>query len=85
MVKAIKFYADWCGPCQAYSNVWDKVAEELKEKVEFVEINVDKDTTGLAAEYKVMSIPMTVIIKEEEEIKKTGLIQEQELKELILN
>ena len=84
MVKAIKFYADWCGPCKMYSKVWDKVAEEV-EGAEFVEIDVDKDTTGLAAEYKVRSIPYTVIIKEGEEVKKTGLLQEQELKNLILN
>jgi thioredoxin-like negative regulator of GroEL len=85
MVKAIKFYADWCGPCKMYSKIWNKVESELKEEVEFVEIDVDKDTTGLAAKYKVRSIPMTVVIKEEDEIKVTGLIQEKELKELILN
>ena len=85
MVKAIKFYADWCGPCKMYSKVWNKVSEELKEEVEFVEIDVDKDTTGLAAKYKVRSIPMTVILKEKDEVKMTGLIQEKELKELILN
>ena len=84
MVKAIKFYADWCGPCKMYSKIWDKVAEEV-EGVEFVEIDVVKDTTGLAAKYKGRSIPMTVVIKEEDEIKVTGLIQEKELKELILN
>ena len=85
MVKAIKFYADWCGPCKMYSKIWNKVESELKEEVEFVDIDVDKDTTGLAAKYKVRSIPMTVVIKEEDEIKVTGLIQEKELKELILN
>ena len=74
MVKVIKFYADWCGPCKMYSKIWDKVVEEV-EGVDFVEIDVDKDSTGLAAKYKVRSIPMTVIIKEGEEIKKTGLLQ----------
>jgi thioredoxin 1 len=84
MVKVIKFYADWCGPCKMYSKIWDKVVEEV-EGVDFVEIDVDKDSTGLAAKYKVRSIPMTVIIKEGEEIKKTGLLQEKELKDLIIN
>ena len=84
MVKVIKFYADWCGPCKMYSKIWDKVVEEV-EGVEFIEIDVDKDSTGLAAKYKVRSIPMTVIIKEGEEIKKTGLLQEKELKDLIIN
>ena len=25
MKKLIKFYADWCGPCQTYATIWDKV------------------------------------------------------------
>ena len=85
MTKAIKFYADWCGPCKMYSKVWDKVVEKHKENVEFVEINVDKDTTGLAAEYKVRSIPFTVVQKEGEVTKKTGIVKFEELEKLILN
>jgi thioredoxin 1 len=82
--KAIKFYADWCGPCRTYAKTWDKVSEEV-EDVEFISINVDKDTTGLAAEYKVRSIPMTVVLKEDGTIlKETGLLSEIKLKELIL-
>ena len=85
MVKAIKFYADWCGPCKTYNEIWNKVKEEVSEGVEYVYINVDKDTTGLAAEYNVRSIPYTVIIKDQAETTKVGLISEAELKELITN
>ena len=84
MVQAIKFYADWCGPCKVYDRVWTKVESELNEKVKFKSINVEKDTSGLAAEYKVRSIPFTVIINEEgKTTTKTGLIKEEELKELL--
>ena len=85
MTKAIKFYADWCGPCKTYNEIWNKVKEEIKEGVEFVNINVDKDTTGLAAQYNVRSIPYTVIIKDQAETIKVGLISEAELKKLITN
>jgi thioredoxin-like negative regulator of GroEL len=85
MTKVIKFYANWCGPCKVYSKSWDKVAEKLGESVEFVEVDIESDTTGLAAEYKIKSIPFTVIIKEGETVTKTGLIRETELEELILN
>jgi thioredoxin 1 len=84
MVKAIKFYADWCGPCKTYDTIWQKVKKDLKEEVEYLEINVDKDTTGLAAKYKVRSIPFTVVIKDGEERKETGLLQEQKLIELLI-
>ena len=85
MTKAIKFYADWCGPCRVYGKDWKKVEEELKEQVEFVEVNIENDTTGLAAQYKIKSIPFTVIQKNGEEIQKTGRLKAEELKELILN
>lgn len=85
MTKVIKFYADWCGPCRVYAKTFDKVSEELKDNVEFVNINVEKDTTGLAAQYKVASIPMTVIIKDGVENIKPGRLNEEQLKSLILS
>ena len=48
-------------------------------------MDIESDTTGLAAEYKIKSIPFTVIIKEDKTVTKTGLIRETELEELILN
>ena len=85
MTKVIKFYADWCGPCKIYAKTFDKVSEELKEEVEFVNVNVEKDTTGLAAQYKVTGIPMTVVIKDGVEKSKTGRMDEGSLKNFILN
>ena len=83
MVKAIKFYATWCGPCNVYSKTWDKVAQELSGEAEFIEVNIDQDTEGLAAKYKIRSVPTTVITKEGDTIKKVGLLNESELKQLI--
>ena len=85
MTKVIKFYADWCGPCRVYAKSFDKVSEELKEEVEFVNVNVEKDTTGLAAKYKVTGIPMTVVIKDGVEKTKTGRMDEEGLKNFIFN
>ena len=81
-MKVIKFYADWCGPCKTYAPVFDKVVKELN--VQYENINVDKDTTGLAAKYKVRSIPLTVFINEDgTSTKEVGMLSEEKLKQLI--
>lgn len=85
MTKVIKFYAEWCGPCKLYAKTFDEVSEELKDQVEFVNVNVEKDTTGLAAQYKVTGIPMTVVIKDGVQKTKTGRLDGNTLKEFILS
>ncbi len=83
--KAIKFSAAWCGPCKSYAPVWDKVKAEITEGVEYLEVDIDKDTEGLAAKYQIRSVPTTVIIQENGDIQKeVGLQTSQNLKELIL-
>ena len=65
MTEVIRFHATWCGPCRAYAPTWNKVVNEnVEAEVEFLEVDVDKDLSGKAAEYKIMSLPTTVIIKE---------------------
>jgi len=83
MKKVIKFYADWCGPCRVYAKTFDKVSEELKDGYEFVNINIEKDTTGLSAEYKVNSIPTTVIIDGDNVKSESGRMDEKKLKAFI--
>lgn len=81
-MEIIKFYADWCGPCKVYAPIFEKVTSDLN--VEYKNINVDKDTEGLAAEYKIRSIPATVIVKKDGTvIKEVGLLQEDKLTTLI--
>jgi len=81
-MKVIKFYADWCGPCKSYAPIFDKVVNEIK--VDYVKVNLDKDTDGLAAKYKIRSIPATVFINEDGTFtKEVGLLTEDKLKQLI--
>ena len=86
MKQVVKFYADWCGPCRNYAPTFDKLAEKYNGQIDFVNVNVDKDTEGLAAKYKVRNIPHTILIKEDgTEVTKVGALSAVELEELILS
>jgi thioredoxin 1 len=85
MTKVIKFYADWCGPCRVYAKVFDKVSEQLKDQVDFKNINIEEDDTGLTKEYDVQSIPTTVIIKNGKTEIRKGRLEEKTLRTLILD
>ena len=84
--KIIKFFATWCGPCRVYAKTWDEVTPDYKDQVEFLNINIEKDTTGLAAKYRVKTIPTTVLVREDgSELIKDGRLSKEELIELILS
>ena len=84
--KIIKFYATWCGPCKVYQKTWDKVIPDYTDQLVIEDIDIDKDVSGLAAKYKVMSVPTTVLIREDgSELKKNGRLTTEELTELILS
>lgn len=86
MKQIIKFYAEWCGPCRMYGPIWDKVTEKYKDQVEVISVNIDNDTTGLAAQYKIQNIPYTIMKRPDQTmLTKSGQLSEQELEELILS
>ena len=78
----IDFYADWCGPCKAFSPVVEAVASE-NEDIKVVKVNVD-DAQDLAIKYQVMSIPTTVVIKNGQEVNRAvGMMSKSDLVEMV--
>ena len=78
----VDFYAEWCGPCKMLSPVVDEVAQE-NEDVKVVKINVD-EAQDLAMEYKVMSIPTLVVIKNSREVARSvGVVDKSEIVEML--
>lgn len=84
MKTVIKFGATWCIPCKQLSPIFTKVAQELSEQYQFVEIDVDQKP-DVASSYRVRSVPTTIITDEADIVlaTKAGVMSEQQLKEFI--
>lgn len=57
----LDFYANWCGPCKMVSPIVDEIAEEHPEYL-IGKVNVDEEME-LARKFRVMSIPMLVVMR----------------------
>jgi thioredoxin 1 len=73
------FYADWCGPCKMQGPIFEDLAKDLSDKVEFQKINVDKEG-DLAAEKGIMVVPTIILEKDGVEVQKwMGFTSREEL------
>ena len=59
----LDFYADWCGPCKMLAPVLHEIAEENAGALKVGKINVDEQPE-LASQFRVMSIPTLVVMKD---------------------
>ena len=91
----VDFSAVWCGPCQMLAPVMEELSEELSGKAEFYNADSDENM-GLAQEYRIVSIPAVIVLKDGVEVARTvgfqpkdamrSFIEEQlNLKELTVN
>ena len=59
----LDFWATWCGPCKMLSPVIAEIATKYDGKVKVGKVNVD-DEPELAGTFRVMSIPMVVVMQD---------------------
>jgi len=55
-------WAPWCAPCKALAPIIESLAKELKGKVVFAKLNVDKNK-AIASAFDVMNIPTLLVFK----------------------
>jgi thioredoxin 1 len=73
------FYADWCGPCKMQGPIFEDLAKDFDDKVEFRKINVDKEG-DLAVEKGIMVVPTIILEKDGVEVQKwMGVTSREEL------
>ncbi len=74
----LDFWASWCGPCQMLSPVVDQIGEERAD-VKVGKINVDEQQE-LAMQFRVVSIPTLVLMKEgKESDRSVGVVSKDEI------
>ena len=79
----VDFWAPWCGPCRVAEPVLEELAEEYKDKVVIVKLNVDENQE-YSGKFGVMSIPTTVLFKDGKEIgRQTGFAGKEGFESLI--
>jgi len=66
----VDFWAPWCGPCRMVVPIVEEIARE-REDIKVVKINVDEEQE-LARQYRVMSIPTLMVVRDGEVVQKAS-------------
>ncbi len=59
----LDFWATWCGPCRMVAPTLDEISNEVEGVAKVGKINIDEESE-LAQQFKVMSIPTLMVVKE---------------------
>ena len=79
----VDMFATWCGPCKMMAPVVAQLAEEYKGSVKVGKLDIDQNV-NIVAQYKIMSVPTFLVIKDGEVVKKLiGAVSKEELVEAI--
>ena len=81
-IALFDFFATWCGPCKAFSPIFDKAADENPD-IFFGKIDIDKNQE-LANAANVQAVPTLMIVKKGHVIyQEAGALREADLNDLI--
>lgn len=79
----VDYWAEWCGPCKSIAPILDEIADEYKDKLKIVKINIDENRST-PQRYGIRGIP-TLMIFQSGDVKatKVGAVSKSQLSAFI--
>lgn len=59
----LDFWAEWCGPCKMISPLLDSIAEDYKDKLRVVKLNIDENPQT-PPKYNIRGIPTLLLFRD---------------------
>lgn len=79
----VDMFATWCGPCKMMAPVVAQLTEEYEGTVKVGKLDIDQNV-DIVAQYKIMSVPTFLVIKDGEvKAKLIGAVSKEELVDAI--
>ncbi len=79
----VDYWAEWCAPCKAMAPVLDEVAEEYRDRLRVVKVNVEQ-APQIVRQYGVRSQPTLMLFKHGSvEAQKIGALSKSQLRAFI--
>lgn len=83
-LKLIKYGHQFCGPCKMISPMLQKLSEELKDIIEFEDINTYEEDEENLINNKINAVPTIIIQKNGTEVfRHVGMISKDKLEQTI--
>lgn len=78
----LDFWATWCGPCRMIAPILEEIAQERPD-IKVCKVDVDEQGS-LASEYKIISIPTLLVVKNGTVVNKSvGVVPKSEILKML--
>ena len=76
------FKAEWCGHCKNFKSTWNKLKNELDDKINFITYDSSKDAS-IIKEYNIQGYPTIILKQNDKAIEYMGNRNINDIKEFI--